>query len=179
MLLVLAVSSVAAGATRNASPKKWVNVFCVSVGSWEKSVKTNRGNLDKTLAGLKSTGHANIPALKGKLVGFLAKVVHSTDTMIVRIRATGAPNVKNGGKIQSGVLDAFQQLRKAFQEAKATAQKLPTGSAKTFAARAEALALTVQSSTNRIGSAFRALDKYSTAPLNDAARKDAACAKLG
>jgi hypothetical protein len=179
MLLVLALSSVAAGATRNASAKKWVDVFCVSVGSWEKSVQKDRTNLDKTLAVLKTTGHANIPALKKKLVGFLGSVVHSTDTMIVRIRATGPPSVKNGGKIQSGVLGAFTQLRKAFQDAKVSAQNLPTGNAKVFARKAEALGLTIQSSANRIGSAFRALDKYSTAPLNDAARKDAACAKLG
>lgn len=179
MLLVLALSSVASGATRNASPKKWVNVFCVSVVSWEKSVNTDRTNLEKTLAGLKTTGHANIPALKKKLVGFLASVVHATDTMIVHIRAVGAPSVKNGGKIQSGVLSAFAQLRKAFQDAKLSAQKLPTGSATTFAKKAEALGLTVQASANRIGAAFRALDKYSTAPLNDAARKDAACTKLG
>ncbi len=178
LLLVLTLSSVAAGATRNASPKKWVNVFCVSVVAWEKAAKTDRANLDKTLAGLHSAGHAQIPALKKKLVGFLGGVVHSTDTMIARIRAVGAPDVTNGEKIQSGVLGAFTQLRKAFQDAKVSAGKLPTGNAKVFSSKAAALALTVQSSTNRIGSAFRALDKYATAPLNDAARKDAACAKL-
>ena len=178
LLLVLTLSSVAAGATRNASPKKWVNVFCGSVVTWEKTVKADRADLDKTLAGLKTAGRSDVPALKKKLVGFLAGVVHSTDTMLGKIKAVGPPDVKNGDKIQGGVVGAFKQLRKAFQDAKVSAQGLPTGNAKTFSTKAAALALTVQSNANRIGSAFRALDKYSTAPLNDAALKDPVCAKL-
>jgi hypothetical protein len=53
----------------------------------------------------------------GLIVGFLTKVVHSTDTMVSQIKAVGAPNVKNGAKIQNGVVSAFTQLRKAFQDA--------------------------------------------------------------
>ena len=179
LLLVLALSSVAAGATRNATPEKWVHTFCGSVVTWEKAVKTNTSKLNGTLASLKATGKVDIPTAKTKLVGFLTKVVHSTDTMVKQIQAVGAPDVKNGDKIQSGVVSAFTQLRKAFQDAKATATKLPTGSAKAFSTKAFALATTIQSSANRIGSAFRALDKYATADLNNAAKKDAACQHLG
>lgn len=179
LLIVLVLSSAAAGATRNSAPEKWVHVFCGSVVTWEKSVKTNTTKLNQTLASLKSSGKVDIPTAKQKLVGFLGKVVHSTDTMVKQIKAVGAPSVKNGAKIQSGVVSAFAQLEKAFQDAKTTATKLPTNSAKAFSGKALALAKTIQSSANRIGTAFRALDKYSTATLNDAAKKDAACAKLG
>jgi hypothetical protein len=179
LLLVLVLSSAAAGATRNSTPEKWVNVFCSSVVTWEKSVKTNTTKLNQTLADLKKTGKVDIPTAKSKLVGFLTKVVHSTDTMVTQIKAVGAPNVKNGSKIQSGVVSAFTQLRKAFQDAKVTATKLPTGGAKAFSKQAFALAQTIQSSANRIGTAFRALDKYSTDALNNAAKKDAACQQIG
>ncbi len=179
LLLVLALSSVAAGAAQNASPKRWVSVFCGSVVTWEKTVKTDTTKLDNTLAGLGKGGKVDIPGVKKKLVGFLKGVVHSTDTMIKQIKAVGAPDVKNGSKIQSGVLSAFGQLRKAFDDARKSAEKLPTGSAKTFSTKALALAKTIQSSANRIGVAFSALDKYSTKPLNDAAKKDPACSKLG
>jgi len=179
LLLVLVLSSAAAGATRNATPEKWVNVFCGSVVTWEKTVKTQTTKLNQTLAGLKSTGKVDIPTAKKKLVGFLTKVVHSTDTMVSQIKAVGAPNVKNGSKIQSGVVSAFTELRKAFQDAKVTATKLPTGSAKAFSTKALALSTTIQSSANRIGTAFRALDKYSTDALNNAAKKDVACQHLG
>ena len=77
----------------------------------------------------------DIPTAKTKLVGFLTKVVHSTDTMVSQIKAVGAPNVKNGAKIQSGVVSAFTQLRKAFQDAKVAATKLPTNSAKAFSSQ--------------------------------------------
>ena len=179
LLLVLVLSGVAAGATQTSSPKKWVSVFCGSVVTWEKTVKGNTAKLDATLSSLNQGGKVDIPSVKGKLVGFLKGVVHSTDTMIKQIKAVGAPDTKNGSKIQSGVLSAFAQLRTAFDNAKKSAQKLPTGNAKAFSDKALALAKTIQSSANRIGAAFRALDKYSTKTLNDAAKKEPACAKLG
>src|SRR4029079_4652497 len=114
-LLVLVLSSTAAGATRNSSPEKWVHVFCGSVVTWEKTVKTQTTKLDQTLADLKKkAGKVDVPTAKSKLVGFLTKVVHSTDTMVKQIKAVGAPDVKNGSKIQSVVVSAFTQLRKAF-----------------------------------------------------------------
>ena len=180
LLFVLALSGVASGAQKSTPPKKWVSVFCGSVVTWEKTVKSDTAKLNATLAALKkSNGSVNIPSVKSKLVGFLGSVVHSTDTMISQIKHVGAPNVKNGAKIQSGVLGAFSQLDKAFKSAKTSAQKLPTNSAKAFSAQAQALAQTIQSSANRIGAAFSALDKYSTKTLNDAAKNDKSCAKLG
>jgi len=179
MLLVLVLSGVAAGAQQSAPPKKWVSVFCGSVVTWEKTVKSDTAKLNATLLALKSGGKVDIPSVKAKLVGFLGGVVHSTDKMISQIKHVGAPEVKNGSKIQSGVLSAFSQLDNAFKSAKSSAQKLPTGSAKAFSTKAQALALTIESSANRIGAAFTALDKYSTQALNDAAKNDKSCAKLG
>jgi hypothetical protein len=178
MLLVLALSGVAAGATQSSSPKKWVSTFCGSVLTWEHTVKSNSAQLEKAVNGLKKGGTANLPAAKSKLVGFLGGLVKSTNTMIGKIRAGGAPDVKNGSKIQKGVLDAFAQVAKAFDDGKKAAQALPTKNAKAFQKAAIALAETIQSSTNRIGAAFSALSKYSSKPLDDAAKKDTACAKL-
>lgn len=179
LLLVLVLSGVASGAQKSATPQKWVSVFCGSVVTWEKTVKSDTAKLNATLVALKKGGKVDIPSVKSKLVGFLGSVVHSTDSMIGQIKHVGAPNVKNGSKIQNGVLSAFSQLDKAFKSAKSSAQKLPTNNAKAFSSKAEALAVTIQSSANRIGAAFSALDKYSTKSLNDAAKKDKSCAKLG
>ncbi len=179
LLLVLVLSGVAAGATRNSTPEKWVSVFCGSVVTWEKTVKSNTAKLNATLAAFKQAGTTDIPAVKSKLVGFLKGVVRSTDTMVKRIKAVGAPDVKDGDKIQSGVIAAFGQLRKAFDDARKGAQKLPTDDAKAFKSKGLALAKTIQASANRIGAAFRALDKYATKELNDAAKKEPACLKLG
>jgi hypothetical protein len=178
MLLVLALSGIAAGATQSSSPKKWVSAFCGSVLTWEHTVKSNSARLEKAVNGLRQGGTTNLTAAKSKLVGFLGGLVRSTNTMIGKIKAVGAPDVKNGSKIQKGALDGFAQVAKAFGDGKKSAQALPTNNAKAFSKAALVLAETIQSSTNRISAAFSALSKYSSKPLDDAARKTAACAKL-
>ena len=157
LLLALVLSGVAAGATQNASPTKWVSVFCGSVVTWEHTVKTR----------------------VAQLVTFLTDIVRSTRATTAKVRAVGTPDVKNGDKIQAGVLGAFSQLAKAFDDARKSAQKLSIASKQAFAKGATALAATIQSSTNRIGAAFQTLNKYSTKALNDAAKKDKTCLKLG
>jgi hypothetical protein len=178
-LLALTLSGVAGSATSKAPPKKWVSVFCGSVLTWEKTLQSNTSKLDQTLNALKKSGKADLPSLRTKLVGYLDGVVRSTDTLIEHVKAVGAPNVKNGAKIQSGVLVALGRLRTVFQSGKRTAQKLPVTSAKTFSEDAVALGKRIQSSANDIGAAFQALDRYSTKALDDAANKDPSCKKLG
>jgi hypothetical protein len=179
VLLALTLGGVAGSATSNAAPKKWVSVFCGSVLTWQKTVQSNTSKLDQTLNALTKSGKADLPSLRTKLVGYLDGVVRATDTLTRQVRAVGAPSVKNGAKIQSGVLGAFSRLRTVFLSAKRTAQKLPVDSAKTFSRDAVALGKRIQASANDVGAAFQALDKYSTKSLDDAAKKDASCKKLG
>ena len=179
LLLVLVLSGVAAGATQNATPKKWIGVFCGSVVTWEHTVKSNTAKLDATFSSLKKTGKTDIPTVKGKLVTYLGGIVKSTNTMVSDIKHVGAPNVKNGSKLQSAVLSAFALVQKAFNQTLSSAEKLPTDNAKTFQTKALALAKTLQSDASRIGAAFNPVQKYSTKELNDAAKATPACAKLG
>jgi hypothetical protein len=179
VLLVLALSGVAAGATQNATPKKWISVFCGSVVTWEHTVKTNTTKLNTTFKTLKSAGKADIPTVKGKLVTYLGGIVKSTNAMVADIKHVGAPNVKNGAKLQSAVLAAFALVQKAFNQTLSSAKKLPTNDAKAFQKQAVALAKTLQGNAARIGAAFNPVQKYSTKELNDAAKSDAACRKLG
>jgi hypothetical protein len=178
VLVAIALSGVAAGATQNASPKKWVSTFCGSVLTWEHTVKSDSAKLKNAVAGLKKGGKVDLHAAKSKLVGFLGGLVKSTNTMIGKIKSVGPPDAKNGSKIQKGVLDAFGKVAKAFKDAQEAARALPTTNAKAFSKAAVALAQRIQSSTSRISVAFSALSKYSSKPLDDAARKDVACAKL-
>ena len=179
MLLVLALSGVAAGATRNASPKSWIHVFCGSVVTWEQTVKSNTTKLDNTFSTLSKTGKADIPTVKGKLVKYLGGIVTSTNSMVSQIKHVGAPNIKNGSKLQSAVLSAFAIVQKTFNQTLSSAKKLPTGSPSSFEKQALALAKTLQSSASHISAAFAPLQKYSTTALNNAAKADPACKKLG
>ena len=179
LLLALALSGVAAGATQTATPKKWISVFCGSVYSWEKTVKGNTAKLDKTFSTLKSAGKANMPTVKGKLVTYLNGIVKSTNAMVTNIKHVGAPNVKNGSKLQSAVISAFGLVQKAFTQTLTSAKKLPTNNLGAFQKQALALAKTLQSDANRITAAFVPVQKYSTAALNNAAKADPVCKKLG
>jgi len=178
LMLVLALSGVAAGATQNATPKKWVSVFCGSVLTWEQTVKSNTSKLDKTFTALKSTGKADIPTVKGKLIRYLGGIVKSTNAMVADIKHVGAPNVKNGSKLQGAVLSAFALVQKAFGQTLSSAKKLPTNNKKAFQTKALALAKTLQGAASRINAAFVPVQRYSTKALDEAAKADPACAKL-
>jgi len=179
LLLVLALSGVAAGATQNATPKKWISVFCGSVVNWEQTVKSNTSKLDKTFSSLSSAGKADVPTVKTKLVKYLNGIVTSTNAMVSDIKHVGAPNIKNGSKLQSAVLSAFALVQKTFNQTLSSAKKLPTNKVSAFEKQALALAKTLQSSANRISGAFAPLQKYSTKELDAAAKADPACKKLG
>ncbi len=179
LLLVLVLSGVAAGATQTATPKKWIGVFCGSVYTWEKTVKSNTSKLDKTFSTLKSTGKASVPTVKTKLVTYLTGIVKSTSAMVSDIKHVGVPDVQNGAKLQSAVLSAFALVQKAFNQTLTSAKKLPTNNVSAFRTQALNLAKTLQSSSNRITAAFVPVQKYSTKELNDAAKADPNCKKLG
>ena len=179
LLLVLVLSGVAAGATQTATPKKWISVFCGSVYTWEKTVKSNTTKLNKTFSTLKSTGKASAPTVKGKLVTYLTGIAKSTTAMVTDIKHVGAPAVTNGAKLQSAVLSAFALVQKAFNQTLTSAKQLPTNNVSAFRTKALNLAKTLQSSANRITAAFVPVQKYSTKELNDAAKADPNCRKLG
>src|SRR5205807_7145788 len=115
-----------------ATPKKWVSTFCGSVVVWEHTVKTNSAQLVKEINSLKQGGSVNLPAARSKLVGFLGGLVKTTNTMIGKVKAVGAPDVKNGSKIQKGVLDAFAQVATAFKQGQASARALPVSNRQAF-----------------------------------------------
>jgi hypothetical protein len=146
--------------------------------TWEHTVKSNAAKLDATVSSLKRQGKLDLPSTRAKLASFLAGLVKATHSLSAKINAVGAPNVKNGAKLQSGVLTAFAQIAKAFDDGRKSALKLPVTSPKAFSRAAGSLATTIQSTTNRVGAAFSALNKYSSKPIDDAAKKDPACTKL-
>jgi hypothetical protein len=179
LLIVLALSGVAAGATQTSSPKKWVSTFCGSVFTWEQAVNADAARLTKEVNVLKQGGTVNRAAARTKLVGFMGELVTATNRMIGKVKAVGAPDVKNGSKIQKGVIDAFGQVAKAFKQGQGSARTLPISTQKAFQKAAINLGKTIQATANRVAAAFSALQKYSSKPLDDAARHDKQCLKLG
>lgn len=178
LLLALALSGVAAGANQNATPKKWVSVFCGSIYTWEKTLTKTNAGLNKTFAQLQRTGKADAPTVKRKLVSGLTVMVATTGTMIDKIKHVGPPAIENGAKLQSSVISGLGLVRKAFTQALGSAKKLPKNNVTQFRKQGLALAKSLQASANRIRAAFVPVQRYATKELNDAAANDAACKKL-
>lgn len=178
MLLVLALSGVAAGSTQNASPQKWAHTLCTSLVTWQHTVKTEFTKLKTTVDKLKKNGNADPVKAKHELVSFLGRIVSSTNVLIGKIKAVGAPNTKNGDKLQKTLISGLGQLNKAFKNAKKSAQSLPTGSRKAFSQGAQRLATTLQASDNQVGTALSGLAKYDTKELDQAFKSDPACKQI-
>jgi hypothetical protein len=181
LLAVLALSGVAAGATarQSSTPDQWVSTFCGSLVTWEQTVKTSSTKLSSTIAALKKKGgKVNVPVAKAKLLAFMNVLVNSTNKLVRAIKTVGAPSITNGDKLQAGVLQAFGQIETAFKQARTATQKLPR-TAKGFSKGALAIASTITASTNRVGGAFNALQKYDTKELEAAAKNTPACSKIG
>lgn len=178
LFAVLACCGVAAGSTATATPTEWMTNFCGSVVTWEQTVKTHSKKLQATITGIKKAGHVNLVVVKGKLVGYLGRIVSDTNTLIRKLKAVGAPSTKDGDKLQAAVVSAFGQVNKAFIAARASARKLPTTPARAFAKAAVALGATVQSDVNRVGASFNAIGQYNTEELSAAASSIPACQKL-
>jgi hypothetical protein len=179
VLLALVLSGVAAGATRNAPPKKWVGVFCSSIYTWEKTVTVETANLKTTITKLKKGGAVNLGAARAQLVGYLGRVVTSTDTLVHKLKATGAPAVPNGSKLQAVLLKGIGQIRTAFANGQKAARALSTSNRAAFGKGAENIGSAITAAGNQSQAVLSGLAKYDSKALEAAFKADPTCAKLG
>ena len=150
------------------SPDAYVRSVCNAVGPFETSVAARSNALNPST--IKSPAEGKV-ALKR----FLAEVASDTGTALSKLRAAGTPNVSGGGKIESAIVGAFQQLDMAMKAAAQHADSLPTDSPSAFQAAATSLGTTVRNSMNGIGSSLSGLK---SAELQKAAASEPACKRL-
>jgi hypothetical protein len=179
LLLALALSGVAAGATKNAPPKKWVGVFCGSIYTWEKTVTSETAKLKTTITKLQKGGPVNLVTARTQLAGFLGRVVASTDTLVHKLKATGAPSVPNGSKLQALLLKGIGQIRTAFANGQKAARALPTNNRAAFGKGAENIGTAITAAGNNSQGVLSGLGQYDSKALEAAFKADPTCAKLG
>jgi hypothetical protein len=179
VLLALALSGVAAGATRNAPPKQWVGVFCSSIYTWEHTVTKQTTNLKTTITNLKKGGSVNLGAARTQLVAYLGRVVVSTDTLLRKLKSTGAPAVPNGSKLQAVLLKGIGHIRTAFANGQKAARSLSTSNRAAFSKGAENIGSAITAAGNQSQAVLSGLAKYDSKALEDAFKADKTCAKLG
>lgn len=179
MCLALALSGVAAGANQSASPKKWVGVLCGSLVTWEQTVKSETGKLETEINKLRKGGPVNLGVAKTQLTGFLGRLVGSTDTLLGKLKAVGAPAVTNGSKLQSTLLKGLGQINTAFENGKKSSQALPTSNRTAFSNGAKRIGLTISASGNQSQAALSGLARYDSKALDDAFKANKTCSKIG
>lgn len=175
--LALAAAGCGGGSSKSYSgtkPEVWAATVCGALGDWAEGLKADSERLGADLRGT-----TDLKLVKTRFVLFLGKAAKSSTTMVTRIRAAGAPAVKDGGAIQQQLLTGLSGAQTTFVRAIARAKKLPTNDPQTFSTSVQALGGDVQKELTAVGDKFQTLgDKYDDKSLNKATSSEPACSKI-
>jgi hypothetical protein len=156
-------------------PDAWAAGVCGALSVWAQGLQIGSTSLQNDLKSAK-----DIKAVKARFIVFLKDAETSSGAMLAKVRATGAPAVKDGPALQSELETGLQRAQASFSRAIATAEKLSTSDPQAFSTGVQKLGATVQSELTAVGQDFNKLgDKYNEKSLNEATAKQAACSKLG
>jgi hypothetical protein len=156
------------------SPDDWAAAVCGGLNDWTQSLKSDSQMLASGVAGA-----GNLDTAKAKLILFLQHAEQSTRTMNGKVRAAGAPAVKDGEALQRDLQAGLDGAEASFRRATARAKKLSTTDNQSFYKGFLALGQDIQNELADTGRTFDGLsDKYDAKDLNEAVAKQPACKQL-
>jgi hypothetical protein len=150
LLAVIAALSVAgaltacggsSGVSADTYAKSYCNVLRTFVHDLQVRTAALNSNTIKTAAQTKSA-----------IRSFLSAVAADTDKAISRLRATGAPNFKDGDRVAAAIINAFTQIKNAIVTASNQANSLPTNSRGALRRAVQALGTSISTSVRGITS---------------------------
>jgi hypothetical protein len=155
-------------------PDAWAATVCGALGEWAQGLQAGSARMQADLANAK-----DVKSVKNRFIVFLKEAESSAGVLLGKVKAAGAPAVKDGPAIQNDLETGLTEARASFTHAVEKAQKLPTKNLQAFTSGVTALGNDVQQELSAIGSDFNKLgDKYDDKALNEATSKDPACQKL-
>jgi hypothetical protein len=146
----------------------YMESICSALGPWETDLRGRS-------SALKPPPTATAAQRKKAVQEFLRAVISDTNEALTRLRRSGSPDVRGGGKLAADLVGAFAQLKASYMRAAQQADKLPTRSVLDLQDAIFNIAATVDSSFTNIGARLGALE---TPELKHAAAKQPACRKL-
>lgn len=181
LLIALCVSTLAIAASgcggggstssSGAKPEVWAADVCGALSEWAQGMQTDGRAI--------GTGKKDLKSVKGKFVLFIQQSVRRSDAMLSKVKAVGAPAVKQGPALQSDLLAVLRRARDGFANALPQARALSTTDQRTFQRQVLELSKAVQKELTATGQTFDQIgDKYKDKDLNEATSKDPACKKL-
>jgi hypothetical protein len=170
-LVVALLASCGGGGSEKVDPKTYVHDVCGAFLDWVNNVKQGSTQLQQ----LSAVGTSPADA-KAALEKYIDRLVQETQTAVAKLQDAGVPDVPNGDSVRSGFVEAFQQVRDAFSQARDSISDLSTTSPAAFKAATEDLGSTLQTSLQGVGNS---LNKIGEEPeLVKASNADANCQQL-
>jgi hypothetical protein len=154
-----------------APPRQWATDVCGALSTWLEDLQDRQTQVTSDLEGV-----TDLTEVRGVLVDFLDDAVTETDTMIGEVEAAGTPDVDMGAELQQDFVDGIGQAKTAFEEAKTTAEELPTDNQAEFAQGTSDIEQQLNTQSQAIEDAFDELDqKYDVPELDEAFDEEPAC----
>lgn len=154
-----------------APPRQWATDVCGALSTWLEDLQSRQTQVTSDLEGV-----TDLNEVRGVLVDFLDDAVSETDTMIGEVEAAGTPDVDRGTELQQDFVTGIGQAKTAFEEAKTTAEELPTDDQAEFAQGTSEIEEQLNTQSQAIEEAFDELDReYDVPELDEAFDEEPAC----
>ncbi len=142
--------------------------ICNAIGPWHTDAVKRAGALNPTGVSDPATG-------KKAIEGMLSVIASDTDKALSQLKSAGTPNVKNGSKISSALVNAFSTMKSAAVSAQSQAANLPTGSVTAFRTGALGIGISYLKSFSGIAKSLTVLNQPA---LSAAINAEPACKGL-
>jgi hypothetical protein len=146
LFLVFMAFTGAACSKSGVDPNKFATDVCTAAKDWVDTIQQGAATFGGGL-----TAESSPEQIRDGLVGFLDEAITETDELIGEVEEAGVPAVDGGEEASETLLDAFQRVKTAFEEARADAQALPVEDQQAFMTGAQELGTTVQQALTEIG----------------------------
>jgi hypothetical protein len=148
------------------TPADYAAGVCSAINGWLTTVQN----------GATAVGTPKNPTEgKAAILKYLSGVVDSTQTMIDKVDAVGAPAIDNGAEIQATVLSALNKVKDVFSQAETKAESLSTTNQAEFQATTAQIGASLQAASPDIQTS---LSSISSSGLDQAFSNDPECQKL-
>jgi hypothetical protein len=156
------------------SPEDWAAQVCGALSDWARGLQADSQTLTAQLR-----NSASIRSVKVKFVAFLDRAGKSADTMAAKVKAAGAPAVKDGEKLQAELEAALDRAHASFDRAKSKARNLSDIDPQAFTTGVQSLGADVQQELTAIGREFEDIgERYDDEALNEATDNEPTCQQV-
>lgn len=157
--------------TGTVSANTYAGQVCTSLAGWLRDIQTRASGLESELGTHPSPSNG-----KSVLERFMGVAVADTENATSSLRGAGVPNVKNGKKISTALVEAFERAQRTLKGMQSKLSSMSATSAAALRAEARRISDGVQALPLDLTTG---LANLSSSELDKAASESAACRSVG